>query len=171
MEFREYRFEGYQNYEDVQKDIGKVLEGCFGCVNPYYGLAMNEAVCNAAKYSLDGPAKAKIIIQLRTTPDDVALAVLARTRPFDATRYQRELRALLLRPEIRSLEWGDYTADTEKSRGFWYILMACDYMYMDAKGQSVTICRSRKFDPDEEVDTHIERLVPRFLVCKDGVIA
>lgn len=170
LEFREYRFQGYQNYEDVQTELCSVLEQYFGHQNPYFNIAINEAVCNAARYAIDGPANAKITIELRVMPNDISVSIHARTHPFDAERYQKKLRELLLDPSIRSLEWGDYTADTEKSRGFWYMLMACDYMYVDAKGQFVTLFRTRNFQPDDIVITRIESLVPRFLVSKDGVI-
>lgn len=165
-----YKFVGYTEYEEkiVDKLISKIRENIGE--NPYFEIAVNEAVVNAAKYSIFGIDEAEITIIVRITLTDVAVIIKSITRPFSADHYRQQLYQLMVDDEIKELPWGDYTADTEKSRGFWYMLTACEYLIIKDDGNEVTLC-IRRDSPSNELDTKIKQLVPKFLIQKDGVIS
>lgn len=103
-----YEFTGYQNYEKTQKKIETLLTDAFEAENYRFLMAVNEAVCNAARYSLYKPQKARITIEVRVMNYDVAVKVSSPTSPFRAEEYQKKLRRILDDKKVREMEWGDY---------------------------------------------------------------
>lgn len=170
MKTHQYEFTGYQNYEEVQKKLEHDCRIALGTDNYPFYLAVNEAVLNAAAYHVDGPEKARIRITLSIFAFDINVTVSAHTRPFDAGRYRDELRKLLADKEIREMDWGDYTADSDKSRGFWYILSAVEYCTVDVDGQEITLAVPRPYNPEKRLSMRIKDLVPKFYVKTNGVI-
>ncbi|MBP2629493.1 MAG: hypothetical protein H6Q70_121 [Firmicutes bacterium] len=170
MDIFNYRFVGYEAYyQDVLPELQKKIFDALQDEDYHFILAVNEAVCNAARYALNGVQNAEIEIKLKTTEYDISATIRAKTHPFDVEHYRNELLKLLSNKELCNMEWGDYTADTEKSRGFWYMLTACDYLYMDDDGQEITLCARAPYD-SKSFTTKIGHLVPRFFIKKNGVI-
>ena len=167
---RRFDFTGYQNYEETQNILKEILLEAFHKDNVLFRLAINEAVCNAARYALAGVKNVQIYITVRITDSDVKVSVYAETRNFDAKAYQQKLLALLDNKDVAKLQWSDYTKDTEKSRGFWYILTAVDYLVVTDNGSEVTLCARRPFDGNEDMPRTLEFLIPKFLVKQNGVI-
>jgi len=169
MEIFSYRFTGYAAYQDILPELQKKI--CENLCDDefHYVMAVNEAVCNAARYCVDGLQNAEIEIELRIMQADIATTIRAKTKPFDVVLYRKQLLKLLEDKAICNMEWGDYTADTEKSRGFWYMLTACDYLYMADDGQEITLCAMTPYNP-HELTTKIGNLIPRFFIKKNGVI-
>lgn len=172
MQIDQFKFIGLQNFGPIQEKIYKLIYIAFGGKENYeYQQALEEAVCNAAKYSIDGPYHARITIKVRRMAFDIAISVYAETHPFDAEDYQNRLKKLSQNPQFSSMDWGDYVATSPASSGFWYMLTGCDYVYIDSKGQSITlVAKTLGVNLDIERTTRIGELVPRFLVKKDGVI-
>lgn len=169
-----FTFKGLQNYGPVQKKLFDLLCATFMYTNYEFQQAIEEAVCNAARYSVDGPEKANITIKVRRMPYNVAVTVISKTHPFDAKAYQKKLEALKKDPKISKMEWGDYIGLSTASSGFWYMLTGCDYLVMDEHGQAITLVASiDKERPEEDIKKTkiIDILVPRFMVKDDGVIA
>jgi len=165
-----YQFVGYEAYHDVLPELQKKICAVLHDEEFHYILALNEAVCNAAKYSMDGIQNANIEIKLKITKYDISTTIRSHTQAFDVNLYRDNLLKLIKNKEIYDMEWGDYTANTENSRGFWYMLTACDYLYMDSKSQDVTLCARVPYEP-ENFTTKIGNLVPRFFIRKNGVIS
>lgn len=169
MNIFHYNFTGYEAYQEVlpvlQEKICDVLQDD----EYHFILAVNEAVCNAARYAVKGPSEAEIKIKLQITESDVTVTISSLTVPFDVVRYRENLLKLVENPDVSKMEWGDYTGDTDKSRGFWYMLTACDYLYMAEDGQQITLCARVPFNPNK-FTTKIGDLVPRFYIEKNGVI-
>lgn len=165
-----YEFTGYQNYEKTQKKIETLLTDAFEAENYRFLMAVNEAVCNAARYSLYKPQKARITIEVRVMNYDVAVKVSSPTSPFRAEEYQKKLRRILDDKKVREMEWGDFLGFQLTSRGFYYMLSAVDYLYVDEKGQSVTLCAKTPYDPSQPYSTKLGDIIPKFLVSKNGVI-
>lgn len=173
MQITQFRFKGMQEYEAVQEKIYQLVYLAFqGNVNYEYQQAIEEAVCNAAQYSVDGPIKAEIFIKVRQMPLDIAVTVSAETRPFDAFAYQARLQRLLKIPSIAKLDWGDYVADMPASSGFWYMLTGCDYLYVDNNGEAVTLVAKTvsSYSSAKGKTTSLSDIIPRFLIRKNGVI-
>ena len=165
----EHRIVGYQNYEAIHDKLKKLFLDSFGADNPYFILAVNEAVCNAARYSVYGPTKAKITIQTEIAESDLRVKVSSETSPFDALAYQKRLKKLAADPKYQNMDCGDYTADTVMSRGFWYMLEAVDYLVIDADGDDITLSARLPYDY-QPLDARIGYLAPKFYVRKNGVI-
>ncbi len=170
-----FTFKGLQNYGPVQEKLFDLLRGAFLYTNYEFQQAVEEAVCNAARYSVDGPENAKIVIKVRRMPYNVAVTVISKTHPFDAAAYQRKLKALKKDPKYAGMEWGDYIGLSTASSGFWYMMTGCDYIVMDKNGQAITLVAGIGKEPPADDDLPkpktIDILVPRFLVKTDGVIA
>lgn len=169
MIHNQYNFVGLQNFTPVAERLYAQFEQVFGYRDEYYQQALEEAVCNAARYSIYKPEKAEILILVRQMAYDIAVTVISRTRPFDAIAYQKKLRSLAADPKYRDMDWGDYIGLTTASSGFWYMLTGVDYLYIDDDGQSITLSKNT-IKKSEIVTTKIGMLVPRFLVRKNGVI-
>lgn len=148
----------------------EILNTCFQGENDLFFIALTEAVNNAARYSVDGMEKARITISIRIMQGDVSVSVRSKTRPFDALEYQQKLNNLLSDKKVARMDWNDYTVHQLGGRGFWYILQAVDYLYVDANGQEVTLCAKTPMSPDEDITYRVGDLVPRFLVKQNGVI-
>lgn len=161
----QFTFKGLQNYDSVQEKIFRNLEAAFTYTDYDFQQAVDEAVCNAAKYSIAGPTKARITINVRRMPFDIAVTVYAETHPFDAQAYRDKLYALLKDKETAEMDWGDYVGLQPISSGFWYMLTGCNYLYIDEDGQSITlVAKTSGVCPDQPKTTKIKYLVPRFFV-------
>lgn len=164
-----YEIVGYDAYfVDVLPDLTEILSELTD-ENSYFIIAINEAVCNAAKYSVYGYEEAKIKIELVITNEDVTATVISKTKPFNALEYRNKLLKLKENPKLKDMPWSEYTGISERSRGFWMMLMAVDYLYIDINSDRVSLNISipRKA---EEVTLTIGELIKRFFVEKDGVV-
>lgn len=170
MELKTFRFTGFQNYERYTEQIEQIFNACFQGENDNFFIALTEAVNNAARYSVYGMQKAKITISIRIMQSDISVTVASKTRPFDALAYQQKLMDLLHNPRVANMEWGDYTIKQLGGRGFWFILQAVDYLYVDADGQAVTLCAKTPMDENAIPTAKVGELIPRFLVKQNGVI-
>ena len=165
----ENRIVGYQNYEAIHDKLKKLFLDAFCGDNPYFILAVNEAVCNAARYSILGPTKAKITIRTEIGEADIRVKISSATTKFDAMAYQHRLRKLAADSKYKNMACGDYTSDTDMSRGFWYMLEAVDYLVIDSDGEDITLSARIPYDY-QPLDPRIGYLVPKFFVRKNGVI-
>lgn len=162
-----FTFRGCNEYSAVRRELEKIYN-VINDPNFNYCLAVNEAVCNAVRYGLAGIDDTRIVIFVYVTDYDLKTTVKAETAPFDVEAYKVQLEALA--KEKGELDWADYTGDSEKSRGFWYMLMACDQVTLTEDGNSVTLASRLPFD-EALMLRKIKELVPRFLIQKrEGVI-
>lgn len=161
---RHYEFTGLQAFDSsVADDLYRDCTHFFGHRNEDFEIAVEEAVCNAARYSLDGVKRGIISLWLRITDTDLSLTVCSRTHFFDALSYQQELKALAADPRYANMDWGDYVGLSAMGCGIWYMLTAVDYLCMDHKGQYVLLSKSL-CSLDRTVTTKIGALVPRFFI-------
>lgn len=163
-----YKFTGYQNYEPVQMKMEAIFEKAFIRKNPYFNMAVSEAVVNAARYAVAGIANAVIFVKIIVSPNDITVTVSSDTHEFNAKNYQRQLRELANDPKYSKLDWGDYTGTTALSRGFWYMLQAVEYLVVAEDGSFVTLSTRIPYE-ETRLDTSISFLVPKFLVDSGGV--
>lgn len=165
-----YDLTGYDSYfSSAMPEIQDVLREALRDENFLFLIAINEAVCNAARYSVEGHERAQIHLELVVTEEDVTASISCLTQPFNAEAYRQELWRMAERDEMRSMAWSDYTGTSARSRGFWMMLMAVDFLCVDVNGDKVTLCASRPWD-DGMVTKEIGILAERFFVEKDGVI-
>lgn len=165
----QFRIVGLQKFDKAAEKIYPLLEQAFGHTDEYFQQAVEEAVCNAGRYSIFGPEKAEITIIIRISATDVSVSVISPTRKFDAIAYQKKLQKLS-ESKQKDMEWGDYIGLKPDSSGFWYMLTGVDYLLIDAEGQSITLSKNTTSHPEIPVTTKISCLVPRFLVRQNGVI-
>ena len=164
-----FRFVGYQNYEPIQKKMEDIFIKAFLRKNSYFNMAVSEAIVNAARYAVKGPAEVEIRAQVRITETDITVKVSSDTQPFDAKGFQRQLRELASDPKYSNLDWGDYTGTTDMSRGFWYMLQAVDYLNVAEDGSYVELSASIPY-VERKLNTSISFLVPKFMVDSGGVL-
>ncbi len=164
-----YKFIGYQNYEPVQEQMREVFTKAFQKVNTYFNIAVDEAVVNAAKYDVRGMAEAEVHTQIRISENDITVRVSSKPQSFNAKNYQMQLRELANDPKMGNLDWGDYTGTTDRSRGFWYMLQAVEYLVVAEDGSYVSLSASIPYR-EKRMDTSISFLVPKFNVDSGGVL-
>ena len=164
-----YEIVGYDAYfVDVLPDLTEILSELTED-NSYFIIAVNEAVCNAAKYSVYGYEEAKIKIELVITGEDITVTVISKTKPFDAIDYRNKLLKINEDPKLKDMPWSEYTGISDRSRGFWMMLMAVDYLYIDANSDKISLNISLPHKK-AEVTLTIGELIPRFFIEKDGVV-
>ncbi len=164
-----YKFIGLQNYEPIQDSIRNIFEKAFLRKNTYFDIAVDEAVGNAAKYAVKGLAEAEVHIQIRISENDITVRVASDTQSFNAKDYQMQLRELANDPKFSSLDWGDYTGTTDRSRGFWFMLQAVEYLVIAEDSSYVSLSTSIPYR-EKRLDTSIGFLVPKFIVDSGGVL-
>lgn len=170
LQINVFKFTGLQNFGPIQEKLFILIGKAFGYCNYEYQQAIEEAVCNAARYSIAGPAKADITVKIRRMAYDIAVSVYAKTIKFDAKSYQKKLQSLLNDPKVAAMDWGDYVGVSFGSSGFWYMLTGCEYIYVDSQGQGVTLVARTDRTKLVAKTTNIGQLVPRFMVKQNGVI-
>jgi len=169
-DIRHYHIVGYDAYfEQVMPDLQKIIEDTLLDKDDNFLIAVNEAVCNAAKYANDGSALAPIDIDVVITSEDISVSVQSDTQPFNVEMFRNNMRKLAQDPAWRDREWCDYTGSTERSRGYWLMLMSVSYLYIRSDGKEVTLCADIPFQK-EHVTRKISDIVPRLLLMKNGVI-
>lgn len=164
-----YDFVGESAYVSAVDDIRKALS--FLKDDDYaYDMAINEAVLNAAQYSIDGPDKARIHLEIHITNYDVFTTVSCATNPCDMFSYRERLRSIVAKPELSGMDWTDYVADNDDaSRGLWYMLSGTEYTYMHHLAQFVCLC-TRNPCSSGTATTKMRDLLMRFFIEKDGVL-
>lgn len=167
MNYLQYKFIGLDGFTPIAKELYEKLTEFFGYQNESFEIAIEEAVCNAGRYSVYGVEKAKIFIKVRFTDVDATVQVISQTKPFDATARQRELRKLAADSRYANMDWGDYIGLSSKGCGIWYMLTAVDYLCIDAKGQYIALSKSTE---KTDLTTKIGTLAPRFLVKQGGMV-
>lgn len=161
---------GYDDYcEKVMPKLEDLLARTLQDSEGHYMIAINEAVCNAARYAVAGHDNVCIQLDMLINDGDIKTAVQADTLPFDVLQFRKEMAELAEDENIAEMEWGDYTGHSKSSRGYWYMLMACEYLYIDTTGKKVTLCAKRPFSPNH-IAKKISDLVPRLYVEQNGVI-
>lgn len=83
--------------------------------------------------------------------------------------YQHRLKKLAADSKYQNMACGDYTSDTDMSRGFWYMLEAVDYLVIDSDGEDITLSARIPYDY-QPLNPRIGYLVPKFFIRKNGVI-
>ncbi len=163
-----YDFVGESAYVKAVDDIRKSLD--FLHDDDYaYDMAINEAVLNAALYSVAGPDAAKIHIDIRFTNYDIITTVSCETHWCDMLEYRDQLRSIVSRPEYLNMDWMDYVGDTDASRGLWYMLSGTEYIVMDRFAQFVSLHGRNPCATGKSI-SKMRDLLMRFFVEKDGVL-
>lgn len=147
-------------YDEVMPWLETLFDRYLQDEDGHYLIAVNEAVCNAARYAKAGYECVRIYIDVEVTPDSLRTTVTADTLPFDVQGFYKKMIALGKDESIASKEWGDYTGNSDKSRGFWMMLMSCRSVDIDVNGKAVTLVAERPF-LTEHVCKTIRTLVGR----------
>ena len=168
---RHYQFEciGLDGYAGIREEIHGILYRAFFGQNYAFIQAMEKAVENAARYSIDAD-NAHILLALRVMTRNIAVTVSCRTKVFDAFAFRKTLRNLVKDPIVKEMDWGAYIRQEDTDAGIWYMLIGSEYLCMDAQGQSVTMVARRSILPIDITENRIGLLVSRFLIKQNGVV-
>ena len=167
-------FSGYNNYDGaICDELKRILFDAFKMNNSYFNLAVNEAVCNVAKHSVEGADNVHCFINILVSEVDVSVRIRGKTIPFDAKEFQKRLQTIRDTPQLTHMEWGDYlnTVNLDMGMGFWYMLTGVDYLCIERDGSEIMLTTMLPCDRSKGRNTTINYLVPRFLVRDKGVIS
>lgn len=135
-------------------------------------IAINEAVCNAAKYSIHGHKNAEISICIKLDNYSMTAIISSETIYFDVNAFLWRMKDLA-KSKRRDMDWGDYTHDSIGGRGVFYMLQACDCVTLSPDGNTVMLHSSLPVDENQKKRRKIWQLVSRLQVsniCKLGAI-
>lgn len=133
-----YHFVGHSQYRFFQSEIKELIMAASLDKEMDFYLAINEAVCNAAKYSINGYKNADISICIKLDNYSMTAVISSETVHFNANAYLQRMKDLA-KSKSRNMEWGDYTHDSIGGRGFFYMLQACDYVTLSPDGNVVML--------------------------------
>lgn len=152
-------------YEEVMPWLESLFERYLQDEDEHYLLAVNEAVCNAARYARAGYENVRIYVDIEIAPETLSTTVTADTIPFDVLGLYRKMIAIGKDASVASEDWGDYTGSSDKSRGFWMMLTPCRHVDIDINGKSVTLVADRPFSTERLCKT-ICKLVGRLRIVR-----
>ena len=163
---KEYCLVGYSAFDALRDEIQTLVFSADQDEDWRFYLALSEAVCNAAMYSIAGPEKARIAIRIRTEPTSISAMVKAVTKKFDARSYKEHLMSLAMDPAISLMDWGAYTHDHISGRGFWYMMNGADAVFVEEEGQFVVLHLSLPLSDEHKMQRLVYQLVPRLFVTE-----
>lgn len=164
-----YKFEGHSNYRKYQPEIRELVLSASNDSELRFYFAINEAVCNAARYARAGHRNAPICIKLKLEPYSMSAIIIGETVSFDANGYLGKMQELAA-GKYKDMDWGDYTHDSIGGRGFFYMLEACDFVTISSNGNIVTLHTPLPIDTEMRSRTKIWQLVSRLRVSDIGQI-
>lgn len=165
----EYQFTGYPAYQQYREKIKELITKATKDSELNFYIAVNEAVCNAARYGAKGILETEIEIKLKIEADALQTRVFSQTQTFDAARFRRQLQELAQDDLISGLDWYDWVHQADHGRGIWLMLAACDFICLDKDGQFVTLHTPLPFH-EQIVKSQIGHLVSRFFIDDRGLI-
>lgn len=167
-----YHFTGHSNYRNYQPEIKELITNTSLDSEMSFYIAVNEAVCNAAKYAVKGHREADITISLKLDNYSMTAIVIGNTKPFDTAMFLSKMKKLA-EGECKDMEWGDYTHDNIGGRGFFYMLEACDYVTLSPNGNVVMLHCSLPITLEQKKRKKLWQLISRLQVseiCELGEI-
>lgn len=162
----EISFCGYREYHKYRAEIKNFVNSIYP-VDDVYFIAINEAVCNAAIYHVDGANKGKINIRIRGDIKYLETQITARTKQFDFIEYRRGLKKLS--DEKGNMVWGEALEDCSHGRGVWYMVAACDYVVFDKNCNFVKL-NLIKLDDEKDCNTKLRHLIHKLYIDDEGLI-
>ncbi|TYZ20201.1 hypothetical protein [Selenomonas ruminis] len=169
-EIQHYHIQGYDAFfQEALPPIKSTLDKKLGDTEGHFAMAIVEAAQNAAMYARKSPEEMAMDIELVATETDITVKVTADTKDFDVLAYRENLGRMASDKYFGEMEWADYIKGTQKSRGYFTMLMAVECLYVDVTGKSVTLCAARPYHP-RDISRKIKDIVPRFMLEQNGVI-
>lgn len=169
--YKHYVITDYDAYfEDVQPQIEELLrEYLPDDSDGHFSIALDEVVCNAVRYAAK-PEQLKITLTVMINCGDMVVSVSSETEKWDVMSFKKRLEFFAANAELKTKEWGEYVTDEKVGgRGFWLILMACEYVFVDIDTHKVTLICRRPYT-ENQVTKEIQALVPRLLLEREGVV-
>ena len=99
-------------------------------------LSINEAVCNAARYTTTNIKTCKINIQIYIDNKLIKVKISSDTHPTSAKDLKRELSKLK-----NEVSWSKCLKYELRGKGFWIMLEGTDNIYVDETMQSILLIK------------------------------
>ena len=164
-----YQFTGYPAYQEYRQEIkDRILKATEDDDLNYY-IAVNEAVCNAARYGIAGPLKTEIAITLKIEVDNLQTEITSSTWPFNFIAYRQKLRTLAANEKTQNMDWPDSLGEAASGRGIWLMLAACSYLLIEKDGRSIQLTAPLPWKPSI-LRSQMDILVSRFFILDNGLV-
>ena len=166
----DFHIHGYDDFiERVLPELDVICNETLADPEGHFQIAIMEAVNNAAQYSLAGLAEAAVDIKMSIRDMDIKVSVSSETKEFDVKRFCDEIKALGKDKKWQRKTFGEFKGTRLSGRGIWLMLEACEYLYIDVKDKTVTMCVSYPL-PKKLVTQNIGVLSERLFLSENGVI-
>lgn len=164
-----YNFIGCDGYQDCCFEIKQIFKQNLDVVNLNYYFAVNEAVCNAARYAKEGNDNVKVHLKIEIESTGIKTTIESKTIPVDMLAYRNKLKNFSMNPEHQGQTWQEAWKDQLSGRGFWLMLSACDYIFVDRYGQRVVLHTPKAFQKGL-IQYQMEEIISRFFIDDKGMI-
>ena len=148
-------------YDEIMPWLETLYDRYLQDEDEHYLVAVNEAVCNAARYAKAGYDCVQILVDVKISWHGIETSVTADTIPFDVESFYRKMKDIAKLECYKHKDWGEYTEQSDKSRGYWLMLMPCRSVCIDISGKTVTLYADRPFSPEclsKKICTLVNRL-------------
>lgn len=137
-----FKFTGYDNYpiDEVIKMIEKHIKDRETSLRLI--LAVNEAVCNAARYSINLLNECKIKIKIYVKDKEIIIIVSSKTVDNSAIGIRKKMYRIA--DKNRNSDWGEATRNKLNGRGLWIMLQGVSKLVVDEQMNWISL--RKKFD-------------------------
>lgn len=150
------RFVGIEGFDTYRRFIEMMIKGQNHPDAVSFLLGVNEAICNALRYSESGPELAKVKIKTRFNDRFLIVRITSDSPGFNIREYVENFKDLSDMAECRS-----YLKKQKRGRGLLLMLVGSKKVIFNASGNSVTLLTDLKFSP---VSSQNEKLLSRLVI-------
>ena len=137
--------------------------------NLNYYFALNEAVCNAARYAKEGNDSVQINLKIELEGSGIKTTIESKTIPVDMLVYRDKLKCFSMSPDHKGKNWQEAWKNQLSGRGFWLMLSACDYIFVERFGQRVVLHTPKTFQKGL-IQHQMDEIISRFFIDDKGMI-
>ncbi len=159
-------------YNEAWPKISSLINQYIADPEGHYIRAVKEAVFNGFCYSLAPSGQEEVTVKIYFSADDVTTTVIADTSYFEPETIRRNYVEIGRDPKLKNTSWPEYIKTlpvNKRSRGFWSMLMSCEYIYLNTSGKKISLVARYPFDK-KQIVSEIGIITSRFLLEKNGVI-
>lgn len=159
-----YEFVGHRAYQNYDHDIKKRIKKEIGYEDSDYYIAINEAVCNAVRYGINGVENTKVRVIVSIRNSFLKVKVESESKEFDVFAFRERLKNI---PD-QTMDWRKLFKNTLSGRGIWLMLSGTDHIVWVEKENAISLYLRKPYRLHET--RRIEDLIPRFLIEREGAI-
>lgn len=156
----EMLFKGFDGFEKYQSVMDLVVKNVSQVGSIRFLLAVNEAICNALRYSDEGPDLSKVKVRFRCNERALIVNVRSDNHGFDVSTYLERLRNINNPNDC----WSKLKNQT-RGRGIWIMATGSKKVIFNKSGNEITLIN---YLSDNDQDVNLLSKISIKPDCKGG---